>query len=557
VKTPIKDAAREAERIRPMVARLRERRTERALTRAFNRILDSTPSPGSALAWLAARDPDDDVAGVASELLRQGLANHETEEDEDDRLAEAALAVVRDALESPDVSTVRKHRLGALLDGCGVDPFEEPGFLAVLASEEGQDEMPREIAQHLAGKPEGIDLLLQQIELDGGDDEDGVDSLDFPRAIARALQPLDPAGAARLGATLAVAAGEAGLADLARTLVEDLAEQASSEALWCLEELARWPGLEALREAARGTAVEVALSHGLRPQWDPPRPFSHGVTTCIDGRGSRSAYLFYNTPEGEMDVVGILTNDGEGLLDAWAAYGEGVDISEDIRTTMEANGLPYAFCSPEFARRLLADAVAQHEEQNTPLPSAFFLVRPRLGGDPIEPARLVPDLSAYDLENLERTPDLFESNAEDLVEDVAELGLGFASDDAYAFVKQHQPKRGGNIGKKAQERFARTVAVLDRDVLLARLAGNLEIEALAGRAQFEENQALAATWLGLKEDVVPWHEVPFIKELVGISTQHILANVRRGFDTQREANEADDPCDEDSWDPDDDEDWLP
>ena len=48
----------------------------------------------------------------------------------------------------------------------------------------------------------------------------------------------------------------------------------------------------------------------------------------------------------------------------------------------------------------------------------------------------------------------------------------------------------------------------------------------------------AAHWLGLSRDVLPFHEVPYIRLLGEQSVEMILWNLRAGYRNQAEANEA-------------------
>lgn len=83
--------------------------------------------------------------------------------------------------------------------------------------------------------------------------------------------------------------------------------------------------------------------------------------------------------------------------------------------------------------------------------------------------------------------------------------------------------------------FLREVMPLERDRLLHRMAINLEVEALAGRAARKDNQTAARLWLGMKENVAPLETIPFIHGLAGNGIDAIAEDLRRGFKNQRAA----------------------
>ena len=48
----------------------------------------------------------------------------------------------------------------------------------------------------------------------------------------------------------------------------------------------------------------------------------------------------------------------------------------------------------------------------------------------------------------------------------------------------------------------------------------------------------AGTWLAMNEDIVPFHEIPFVRKLSRISVENIVFNLDEGFQNQQEVNEA-------------------
>ena len=113
------------------------------------------------------------------------------------------------------------------------------------------------------------------------------------------------------------------------------------------------------------------------------------------------------------------------------------------------------------------------------------------------------------------------------------------SDAAYAYCDLARPRRGRpRLSKKKLDAFITEIAIQDRETLLARMAVNLEVESLAGRATQRHNRIAARTWLGITEEVLPFHEIPFIRTLAVNSAELIIENLRHGFRSQAEADAA-------------------
>jgi Plasmid pRiA4b ORF-3-like protein. len=140
----------------------------------------------------------------------------------------------------------------------------------------------------------------------------------------------------------------------------------------------------------------------------------------------------------------------------------------------------------------------------------------------------------YMLETVRPTPELVAKGR--ALADSALFGCLFpASDTAYAFCEAHWDKRRKNIRASDIPAFLQEVMPQERERLLHRMAVNLEVEALAGRAGRKENQTAARLWLGMKENVAPFWTIPFVQELADLSIDTIVADLRRGFKNQREA----------------------
>jgi hypothetical protein len=189
-----------------------------------------------------------------------------------------------------------------------------------------------------------------------------------------------------------------------------------------------------------------------------------------------------------------------------------------------------------LARAYLADAWAIHETRGEPFPGRLFVYRPFFGEAPIQARRRKPDLSAYRLENIRLSPANFKKEAVSVLGHPAFDELWFSSGEAYGILDQFSKGGRQELSPKQFDDFVVRIFPLERHLLLSRMAANLEVESLAGRAEKNINRLAARMWLGISEEVMPFHEIPFVRSLCRQSAEKILYNLKLGFRNQAEAN---------------------
>jgi len=519
------------------------------LVDALDVIMQQVAEPGKHLAWLAAYDFDHSVV-IGASMILSDLAEADAWENTQDALVSPALPVVAEALHNKALPDDRKTHLVSLYDALGGEISHEELSCCFKDFEGAMRQSLEELSESVCEAPEGIEELLQTVGL-LCDDSDPDVAPPLPNDVGTGLAmgvhigSVNPDAGASILAAVAVIATEHGVApDAADNALETLRAIGTQQAAWYLAELGRMPAMGELGAMARDLAREL-LEEGVAPALTLPGKLSKAVVSGVDGCGSRSLHLFCHDPEGDMHGVVLLLNDIVGVKDAFCLHGlasEELDINEP--------GFISSPCTLAFAREVLADALAINEESNRPVPGRFFIFRPYLGGKEIVAGRRTPDLSAYKLDTLVSSPELVDGSA-DLVESDIVGGLYFASDAAYDYVAS-----GGSLqrplSKKKFETFVREIALQERDALLSRMAVNLEVEALAGHAREEFNSMGARTWLALKENIVPFHEVPFVRAMCAISANAIRTNLSYGFSTQAEVDAA---VLQDQFYDDDEEDW--
>ncbi len=497
-------------------------------------LVESAARPGEDLAWLAAFDLDPEVASGAFLTMFYALESNDLTGAALDRFREQARPILLNALQSAGVPDDRKYSLGPLYAGCGgqVSDVEYRGFFKDFDAV-SERALHQTMAQ-VTSDPRGVDAFLTVVEaLDDGETPVGARLMAVLEVVKNVAKDKPETTALLASAALMKLWSEDVPEPCTDAVLQCIADTQCPEAAWCLAEMGRWPGIAPLDAKAQRLANKLGLM-GIKPAYSYPARFSHAMLTAPDGVGSRQLLLFFLTPDGGMDAVFFLLNDLAGMKDANCLFDEGSDIDEDIR--LSDDGILYAQCSMELAREILADVWAFHHETRKPMPPQLFVFRPYLGEEPIVPRRRTPDLSAYRLDTRPLGPELF-IESETLAESYYEE-FSFASDHAYEFIASNCKGHFRNMPKKVFDRFLSEVAIEDKGALLERMAATLEVEALAGRAQFEENLIAASTWLGMKNDVQPFHTVPFIHALGKCAVARIGHNLRMGFRSQAEANAA-------------------
>ena len=514
-------------------------------------IAAATDDPGAELARLAAYDLDPKVSGAAIRSLVFAVRDEDDDEEdeEEDVLAEdlgidpqqfrqGALPVLLAALRDSGLPDDRKYRIYPVYMLSGGEDSGEPVASFFKDFQGTMERALGELADTLDDSPESVARMLfgaQFLTDDGEPPTDG--SFYVALRMARMLAASAPAAAATALCTSAAVAVEHGLdAQLAEEAVEAAADTRTPQAAWCLAELARWPATGPLGGRAR------LLAQDLRNSVDLACPahgrFSHGSVTQVDGAGSRMLSLFFEREDDDFDAVLLLLSDVVGVKDVWCMFGNAEEVVAAVEPQGEECHEPRrAPCGLPLARKLLADAWATHVANGAPMPGRLFLARIFLGHEAIEPARHTPDLTAYRLGRMRPRPELARGS-EALGEHPSLTGLLFTSDQAYAYVAENAPERRRRLSRAKFQTFCRRIAPLERDLFLSRVATNLEVEALAGRAGEPLNRTAAKVWLTLSHDAVPFHAIPFIQTQCERSIEVIIDNVRLGYRTQAEANRA-------------------
>ncbi len=509
----------------------------------LRKALAKHPNIAAAFAWLHAherRDSEDMTAMVMLTMLFEGPMFSPPERRHS---AKVAADELEKALRDKEIHDDVKIDFLPLLDLAG-RPVDDAGVREFFWDYEAASKRKgSEFLNGLSDSPASLNklLLVRGIISEEQGAENAPASIESASELLilghNAAQVENPTGATLMTAALIFRIGAANFShERSPGQLDDIHLIGTPRARWCLETLSNWPGFSMpFRNKAAGLAAELG-TRGITSQAPlAPDDFSHGIVTMVDGMGSRSATLFFRTPKGGLDAFTVLLNDEVGIKDARAFFENGNELSGIMGGHSEE--MPTADATPQFFRELLADAFARHEELGTAPPGSLFPLMAYLGNEPVAPRKREPNLDGYKLGGVSPTPELV-VGGEGLVDRPLFGCLAPASDAAYAFCEAHWDKRRKTVHLDSFPIFLREIMPLERERLLHRMAINLEIEALAGRAGRKGNQIAARLWLGMKENVLPFWSIPFVQELASIGIGSIVDDLRRGWKNQRAAFEA-------------------
>lgn len=354
---------------------------------------------------------------------------------------------------------------------------------------------------------------------------------DFQRMAADALVAGNPAGATFLAASLAYIAEEHGVSkNRAEDILQFIGRSATPRARWCMEWLSFWPGLDDVRAKAESSRSRFE-KNGI-PIEGPETGciYSRSMVTCCDGAGSQILLVVAEHPVDGAVEVSMTVNDRIGFKDVMINFAGG-DGSSELFSRGD-HGMAMASVDLDFVRDIIADALWRHLDAGTAPPMDLFVALPFFGNEPIRPKRREPDLSSYGLDALTPTPDLV-NNSAFLAEFPLAACLMPETGQILDFCRLFMPKRGDALSHRDFEAFLDGPMREQMPVVVDRLATNLEILAMSDKGESVEARRLAELWFGLKNKVLPYREIAFVRELAEMTTTRTIQDIRFLFANRR------------------------
>jgi hypothetical protein len=429
----------------------------------------------------------------------------------------------------------RKLDIGPLLRLCGEEIPQDDYVRAFLDYEGSRRRRRNEAVRRAPATPEEVTEHLIAAGVIEGDPDDGRTVSEFLDVAEAAAVHNPPLGAMMLAAVAAIAE-ERGIDDFpsART-ISRIESTSTGEAAWFLRVLGELydDALGAQSRAATGRLAAAGIVEAI----PPAPPFERGWVTMVDGAGSRQLVLSFEEDRGAAgEMLFLLLNDQAGIKECFCRFACDAATRQLIEAELEV--IARAPCGIALARALVAEALDARKRNGRPLAGALVLYRHLLGDEPLVAAAREPELGAYGLDGLQRDASLVDGS-EDLADTALCQSLYCASDEAYRFVERLREQDDAALEPDADVlgEFA-TIALRDRPSLLRRLAVNLEVEALAGRAEAASNRRLARLYHGLCHEVVPFSDTPFVRALCDRAIRSIDFNLACGYRSQLDVNDA-------------------
>lgn len=370
-------------------------------------------------------------------------------------------------------------------------------------------------------------LSLHDSNKDGASEQSEIDDLDL---FGIPITEENQIGAIYVGSVFACCADMGVLDKYAEGYLSALEKMRTPRSAWCLDILAEWPMPKAFRDKAR-TAAARLVSDGV--QAEPPHvrgEYSHAILTACHGMGWRSLTFFWRGRGMNMDALTLELN----VLTGFEEISYLPDSGAVVESRYKHNSrIPHILVKPAFAGKCVADATARHLAWRTSPPWQLLPALPHMMGCDMQPATHTPNLDSYALKDIVCTPQLLKRGAA-----LANTSLygGFTPDTDMTnrFCRKFMNTHDFTLPAKAFERFVREVAIQDRENLLHLMAVNLEFESLAGRSHDDGNTLAAQTWLVIRDEVVPFWEIPFVRELSHKAIETELANIRDDHSSRQE-----------------------
>jgi len=501
-------------------------------------MLGKIRDPSAALAWLIAYSPEEKIREDALTMFFLVLREPGIPKKTRQLFRKNAPAVLLQGIKDPNVADAIKAQLGPLLDLCGHSLSTEEYHACFRDFETAVKDLMRKGLSSLPNSIEQVETMLLETGLHDPTKPVRIQEESLGAAVvmgSMVIESQQMVGSAFLCTTAALGYAQQQDAELLGAALQAVGAKGGEYGRWYLRELSRLPGYGELSIQAGRLEQEMA-QRGVTVK-APPRPeFTHGVVTNVDGVGSRSLAFFYRTDEGELDALVLLLNDEVGIKEVYCILGNAAGMENEFQGD---KALVCVSCGLELGAELVADALALHSELGRAPSGIYLLLRHLLGSDSIELRHRKPRLGSFMLEAVVRTPQMVEGS-DQLAEHPVFGALWFGSDEAYAFVRARKSKWKGHRGPPPElvGEFLKTVTAKDRERLCRRLAANLEIQVLAGRAKEPANRLAACTWLALTEGLVPFEDVPYVRALGEHALGIIRYNLSMGFKSQDEANRA-------------------
>lgn len=438
--------------------------------------------------------------------------------------------LIQIALRRRDLEDEGKAALLAALEGYGVD-VSTPPFATLLARVGGplQLTLPRLLDRGEEGMICFVeDLLFCDLE--------GRVAL-----IGELPSVADP----RIIPLLEVLAGiddpnTAGAAVMALGRVRDAAAAMALEGLRNHPDAAVRQGVE---KSLRRLAF-VGIAAGPRPEATSPLPFYAAYASPFDGAGLRTIWLGRRQEGGELAALYMQFHEVMGMTAAWGE--SGLTEEEFARQLAEIRGEEWVVeVAPEYALRLIRDAMFHSRQDGAFLPPEFYVRRSMFRPEELDPAPYRPEFAGHDLKALAVSSRLIAASAT-LFDDDCFAGWFLATSRVYDFAEEwlalEKRAAGRELSRGMEELLARFCAELvtpQIELIGSRLLSTADLLQRSGGDRDVVEKTLA-TGLSVTGSGLPPHRHPFLKRFALESMDMAREALAEGYDLREHPGSGDD-----------------
>lgn len=302
-------------------------------------------------------------------------------------------------------------------------------------------------------------------------------------------------------------------------------------------------------EASLQSFIDQSLKRlsfiGISSQEDTPlasklQPFHSAYAGPVDGNGFRNLHIARWREDGTIDSIDLQLHDINGLEEVCGESAEALEPYLE-RTTERAGQEIIEPVPPEFAIKLLCDALLKNREEQYPLPPEFMLRRRIFAPDELIPLAYIP----LSRSPFKATPALLALSTT-LFED--ECFAGWAVDSCLVYACAEEWLRLEKVSTKKQLATAleRLIENLCRDEfqpqlldISRRLVLNADFLARTGMDDEHVKAALAAAE-SIKDFSLPCHLHPFLRRFAMESMIVAREALEEGYDYRDYHDEWDD-----------------
>lgn len=283
---------------------------------------------------------------------------------------------------------------------------------------------------------------------------------------------------------------------------------------------------------------------GDRRLASPPLPFYATCASPVDGAGYRTLWFCRWKAADQLASLSLQIHETRGMKAAWGSSQlDREEVEKELAAVRFEDG--GVVIPPDYALRLLGDAIYRSRKQGAFLPAEFIVRGEMFQAGEVMPAFYTADFKGYDLPGAAILSRMTARSAA-LLDDDYFSGWFMAGARVYDFAEEWIDLEKGMNGaglvsgmESLVERFCRELLVPEMESIRARLLMNADLMRCAGRDRELVEQTLSVA-LTLGNSGVPHHKHPFLKRFALESMDMAREALAEGYDLRQHPYDEDD-----------------